>query len=84
MDGEGQEMSSAVAWGIADARTQVVARMNRQRYRVIRSLTRGEQELGHQYQPMLRCYCSLISAPSPTESRLQRKRLAYGMVGLFK
>lgn len=41
-------MSSAVAWGSADARTQVVARMNCQRYRVIRSLTRGEEGLGHQ------------------------------------
>jgi len=35
MDGGGQEMSSAVAWGSTDARTQVVARMNRQRYQKI-------------------------------------------------
>lgn len=48
MDGGGQEMSSAVAWGNADARTQVVARMNRQRYQMIESLTRGEEGLGHQ------------------------------------
>lgn len=45
MDGGGQEMSSAVAWGSTDARTQVVARMNRQRYRMIRSLTRGKRGL---------------------------------------
>lgn len=47
MDGGGQEMSSAVAWGNTDARTQVVARTNCQRYWMI-SLTRGEEGLGHQ------------------------------------
>lgn len=42
-----QEMSSAVAWRNTDARTQVVARTNCQRYRMIGSLTRGEEGLGH-------------------------------------
>ena len=48
MDGGGQEMSSAVAWGSTDARTQVVARMDCQRYQKIRSFTRGKKgRLGH-------------------------------------
>lgn len=48
MNGGGQEMSSAVAWGNTGARTQVVAGINHQRYRMIGSLTRGEEGLGHQ------------------------------------
>lgn len=49
-------MSSAVAWGNTDARTQVVARKNHQRYQMIKSLTRGEEGLDHQQYPVLRCY----------------------------
>lgn len=69
MNGGGQEMSSAVAWGNTDARTQVVARMNHQRYRMIGSLTRRKEGLGHQSYPMLRCYCLMITGSIPVESK---------------
>lgn len=47
MDAGGQEMSSTVAWRSSDARTQVVARMDRQRHQTIGSLIRGKEGLGH-------------------------------------